>query len=434
MKNSTKTIEKQIQRLRSQVHDNFREALALKLQEKYDEEFVFVENSQSFINLIITKMKTKKTSRNFALAFSLVLVILGSGTYFYQRSPQTFLKKACAYYAERLEEGYFRQKISLVSGDDFEDYLSNFAPRDIEDREAEDLYVDLLYYGRTDYILDVVASDNLELSYWQDKPLLKLKVNQQWKYFAYQEEKLASGQSSLNPWQEIKEEDVKEHSNDFLSILQGLRNDRDLKVIINNEKEIVYQRLASQIELANGEKVWENFYFNKDKKELVKKEEVTNYQGKDYVLRVELYEKTIEDDQFSFLENDDLISLVARQYYYAGGANGFQYFATLAYDKNEQKILTINDLFSNPEQALQILSTYSREHLSEVLESPSKEMIEGGTEALAENFANFSLVHTQEGNVSGLNLHFSEYQVAAGFEGAQTLFIPLSEIQELFKY
>lgn len=432
MKYFFKKTEREIKKLRAKPREEFREALAKKLlfnHSQFVEEKVEPWPLKNLLNL--ENMKSKKMYLGLSLVLVMSLVV--GGSMLYPGTNKMFLNKAYAHYEQMIEDAYLAQKISLVSGPDFEEYLALFTPDNYENG-SEDLLIGLTEYGRKSYIVETVTDENVELSYKEESPLLKIKVGNDWKYFLYSTENLSSGGDILNPWEEMLNMNTEIKGNSNLSLIDTLREDKNLiKIDSTNDSEMVFMRKHSKIELANGEQLFEKYYFDKNSKELLKKEEFTTYNDRDYILRVEKFEKFSDEDNFLFYEDENILSIAANQYYYAGGANGFSYFATLSYDKGSQKILTIDDIFVDTEAGLSALSDFAREELPKVLQAPDVEWIARGTASEANNYANYNFVHNNVGELSGLNIHFPEYQVSAGFEGSQTLFVPYDVFGELLK-
>lgn len=427
MKKDLKKIEQFIRKLRKEPGADFTNKLADELCRKHPH---FQQNNNNFswniINLININMK-KNT-----IGLALFMTLLVSGGIFLHlnlnsesRIANVFLEKAYAKY-EKIIQNNFYHEIELKSGKDFEDYLAIF---DSEDNI--DLGVELREYGRPTYIFNMVSSPNVDLYYENDHPILKIKNNSKTKYFEYSLEKGFS--PGENAWEEIFPKTSYNHEGQILNLIKNLKNDKKTTILKNNEDEIIFSR-PTDIDLGTGDTVFEEYYFNKKDKELIKKEEVTTNNDKKYVLRIDIISRTeTNDETLSFTENENLISLSAEQYYYAGGANGFAYFATFNYDKNNEKILTISDIFKNPQKGLQKLSDYSREKLPNTLEYPDKEMIADGTKPTAKNFSQFNFSQNENKEITGINLHFTEYQVAPGCEGATDLFVPLNVVGDLLK-
>ena len=428
MKKDLKKFEQFIRKISKEPGVDFTNKLMDKLREEHP---CFKKNSNNnfswqIINLInINNMK--KSTISFAI-FAIVFVAAGIFLHFNSetRLADAFLEKAYARY-EKIIQNNFAHKIELMSGDNFEDYLAIF---DSEDNI--DLGVQLREYGRISYVFNMISSPAVDLYYEKDQPILKINNNNKTRYFKYSLEKGINPET--NPWEEIFPQENYTHADQILTLINTLKMDPKTTIIENNDKEIVFSH-PTDIKLGTGDIISEEYHFNKKTKELIKKDETTLRDGKKYTLRTETITRSETDDKtLSFAENDRLISLSAEQYYYGGGANGYQYVATFNYDKQNEKIITIGDIFKDYEKGLKKLSDYSREKLPDLVkEYFVEDFVNDGTKPIAKNFSQFNFTQDENEAITGINLHFAEYQVAPGCVGAVDLFIPIDEINDLLK-
>lgn len=99
---------------------------------------------------------------------------------------------------------------------------------------------------------------------------------------------------------------------------------------------------------------------------------------------------------------------------YEGGAHPNNTIYTINYDKENNKIVTINDLIRTNPNILNLFSTKSREELlkKEEFNDPNiKQMMIEGTKPISNNYKNF--VFTKE----GIMILFEQYQVAPYYMG-----------------
>ncbi len=118
---------------------------------------------------------------------------------------------------------------------------------------------------------------------------------------------------------------------------------------------------------------------------------------------------------------------------YTGGAHGSVELLAQNFDMKNGTPLILDDIFTDPQNALLILSRVSRQVLSEgVLEdfrNPEgddgfiDEMLRAGTEPQPENFVVFCLIP------NGLRVYFPPYQVAPYAAGVQSVDITLDALQ-----
>lgn len=134
-----------------------------------------------------------------------------------------------------------------------------------------------------------------------------------------------------------------------------------------------------------------------------------------------------------------------------GGAHPNPIDGSFVLDTQAGKVITLDDLFTDPEQARQHLSEISREALQKTLlakvpggaKTPAKvrkewqdnmrEMIDDGTRPTQENFSEFVVLAGAGDKASGLQLIFSPYQVAPYVYGTQTVDVPVDAIADLLK-
>lgn len=116
-------------------------------------------------------------------------------------------------------------------------------------------------------------------------------------------------------------------------------------------------------------------------------------------------------------------------------AHPYSYFETLNYDVKNQRVLSFNSLFIEPEQALNILSNYTQQALINSL-TPGKnnqeqiairEMIKSGTLPKAQNFSQWNLLN------KSILITFEPGQVAARVYGKQEVTVPFSLLQNVLK-
>lgn len=143
----------------------------------------------------------------------------------------------------------------------------------------------------------------------------------------------------------------------------------------------------------------------------------------------------IPDNAYSFITtwqigqiNNHYISFIIRFDSFVGGANDIQEVQTFNYDLIGQKIINLGDLFQNDSKYLATLSTQIRAQLTNTLKSEANgdietDMLNSGTEPLAENFQNFTF------NDYSITFYFPKYAVAPGSFGEQQVVIPKSAVQ-----
>lgn len=118
-------------------------------------------------------------------------------------------------------------------------------------------------------------------------------------------------------------------------------------------------------------------------------------------------------------------SIVFNTYLYSGGAHGMLNIDCMNFNLDTGKLLTLADLFANPEKAVQIMSELSSQRLHKELgEEADEDMIASGTAPDAANFNNLTLVPT------GLFVEFQPYQVGPWAIGPQRVEFTLEDLAE----
>lgn len=119
------------------------------------------------------------------------------------------------------------------------------------------------------------------------------------------------------------------------------------------------------------------------------------------------------------------VSITYEIWTYTGGAHGNLDIITLNYDTEHGTPLSLEHLFNDVEQALELMSTYCYTVLAAELGADSSAaMLKSGTSPDAENFSAMTL------QPSGITIHFQPYQVAPWSAGPQKVSMSLSDIAD----
>lgn len=143
-------------------------------------------------------------------------------------------------------------------------------------------------------------------------------------------------------------------------------------------------------------------------------------------------DKNIQPNQYYTLnilyntyDYSNYLSYIFRISEYTGGAHPNNTISTISYNKDNNTIITIDDLLKNNEALLDILSIESRK----ILESNSifkddfvRDMMLEGTKPKLENFKNFVF------SKDGLMIFFEQYQIAPYSYGEFNVIVPYSKI------
>lgn len=121
--------------------------------------------------------------------------------------------------------------------------------------------------------------------------------------------------------------------------------------------------------------------------------------------------------------SDRAISITFNTYMYSGGAHGNLGIDCLNYDLVNNRRLNFNDLFKDPQKALQLMSELSSKKLVRSLgEDADEEMIAEGTAPDPANFKNLTLTP------NGLYVEFQPYQVGPWSIGPQRVELDLEDL------
>lgn len=134
-----------------------------------------------------------------------------------------------------------------------------------------------------------------------------------------------------------------------------------------------------------------------------------------------------------------------------GGAHPIPIDASFVYDTHAQRVIGLDDLFSDAAQAHQRFSDAARKALGSTLlvQAPDagegspearrewttnmQKMIDDGTDPNGSNFTEFILDAGADGKSSGITLLFPPYQVAPYVYGTQTVDLPVKVFADLLK-
>lgn len=124
------------------------------------------------------------------------------------------------------------------------------------------------------------------------------------------------------------------------------------------------------------------------------------------------------------LNDENCTSVLLTAYQFTGGANGVDKMASFTWNKITQKIMPLESFLPLvlTEPSLESLAAVCRAELTTALsaahDSNLQEMIQAGTEPVAENYQIFTV------SEKGLTIYFQKYQVAPGSAGTQAVLIP----------
>ena len=139
---------------------------------------------------------------------------------------------------------------------------------------------------------------------------------------------------------------------------------------------------------------------------------------------VQLNQSYTLDILYQEFENSPYISYVFTIFQDTGGAHPISFYDTISYNREENKIVTIEDLVKENPQFLEIVSKSVREQLSKNKNIVNYNMMMEGTLPKKENFETFAI--TEEGYL----FFFSPYQVAPYSSGKFQVLVPYSVLKK----
>src|SRR5664279_4660361 len=138
------------------------------------------------------------------------------------------------------------------------------------------------------------------------------------------------------------------------------------------------------------------------------------------------YEEDITYETFK--HSDSIFTLVFTVYEFTGGAHGYTNTTTYTFDLKNNKLLTLDDIFTNTADALAIIEPIVQATVKAAVgEMNQQDMLDAGTGTDPNNYQDFSL----DGDT--ITFYFPPYQVAPYAAGVQKVTIPFSQLSSVLK-
>lgn len=177
---------------------------------------------------------------------------------------------------------------------------------------------------------------------------------------------------------------------------------------VNNFNQIVLQLVQDEADKFRNDVKERQPYF----KNLAKGVKIRNDLYVDY------------DTSFLTSQENHIVSVrFSIQGYIAGLSHPYHYHRVLNFNVDTGQEIQLSDLFKPDSAYLAVLSAYTSNVLTKQLRN--REMIAEGTAPKAENFSNWNI------KPNGLLITFDEYKVAPYINGAQTILVPYSALQDV---
>ncbi|MEO8393834.1 MAG: DUF3298 domain-containing protein [Chloroflexota bacterium] len=127
--------------------------------------------------------------------------------------------------------------------------------------------------------------------------------------------------------------------------------------------------------------------------------------------------------------SDSMYTLLLTVYQYQGGAHGGQTILPYTFDLKNNKLITLDDLFTSVPDALRIIEPLAQEAIKTAIgaDMVQDDMLSAGTAPTADNYQFFSL------DADSITFYFQQYQVGPYAIGIQTVTIPLAQLNGVLK-
>ena len=123
-----------------------------------------------------------------------------------------------------------------------------------------------------------------------------------------------------------------------------------------------------------------------------------------------------------------VVSLIFTVYQYTGGAHGSTTITTYTFDTANNRLITLDDLFTNTTDALTLVAPMAQAAIAKNLGDMNQpDMLQAGTAVDPQNYAAFSL------DADSITFYFQQYQVAPYVAGIQQVSIPLAQLSSVLQ-
>ncbi len=125
----------------------------------------------------------------------------------------------------------------------------------------------------------------------------------------------------------------------------------------------------------------------------------------------------------------DIYTLLLTVYPYMGGAHGSQAILPYTFDLKNNKVLTLDDIFTNTDEALKQIEPLAQDAVKTAIgaDMVQDDMLSAGTAPTADNYQYFAL------DKDAITFYFQQYQVGPYAIGIQQVTIPFSQLTSVLK-
>ena len=127
--------------------------------------------------------------------------------------------------------------------------------------------------------------------------------------------------------------------------------------------------------------------------------------------------------------SEDIYTLLLTLYQYTGGAHGGTSVLPYTFDLKQNKVLKLDDIFSNTDEALKIIEPLAQDAIKTAIgaEMVQDDMLTAGTAPTVDNYQFFAL------DQDAITFYFQQYQVGPYVIGIQQATIPLAQLSSVLK-
>jgi hypothetical protein len=157
------------------------------------------------------------------------------------------------------------------------------------------------------------------------------------------------------------------------------------------------------------------------------KDDIMTSVSGDFVPGSGQYELDITYDTVS--HSDDIYTLLLTVYQYMGGAHGSQAILPYTFDLKNNKLLTLDDIFTNTSDALKLIEPIAQQAVKTAIgaDMVQEDMLTAGTAPTVDNYQFFSL------DKDSITFYFQQYQVGPYAIGIQKVTIPFLALSSILK-
>jgi hypothetical protein len=127
--------------------------------------------------------------------------------------------------------------------------------------------------------------------------------------------------------------------------------------------------------------------------------------------------------------SDDIYTLLLTIYQFTGGAHGGQEILPYTFDIKNNKLLTLDDIFTSTPDALKLIEPMAQDAIKTAIgaDMVQDDMLTSGTAPTVDNYQFFAL------DKDSITFYFQQYQVGPYAIGIQKVTIPLSQLSSVLK-